>query len=71
MAAKALGKLASFGGSLTSEFVEFEVKRSLEWLQGLVLTDFFYLGERIESKRYASTLILRELAMSGNTALKL
>lgn len=28
------GRLALSGGTLTSEFVEFEVKRALEWLQG-------------------------------------
>ncbi len=35
LAAKALGRLALPGGTLTSEFVEFETKRALEWLQGL------------------------------------
>lgn len=34
LASKALGKLASSGGTLTTDFVEFEVKRALEWLQG-------------------------------------
>jgi hypothetical protein len=29
------GRLALPGGTLTSEFVEFEVKRALEWLQGV------------------------------------
>lgn len=33
-AAKALGHLARAGGTLTADFVEFEVKRALEWLQG-------------------------------------
>ena len=28
------GHLARAGGTLTSDFVEFEVKRALEWLQG-------------------------------------
>ena len=34
LASKALGRLALSGGTLTPEFVEFEVKRALEWLQG-------------------------------------
>lgn len=33
-ASKALGRLALPGGALTSEFVEFEVKKAFEWLQG-------------------------------------
>ena len=36
LASKALGRLALPGSSLTSEFVEFEVKRALEWLQGKI-----------------------------------
>ena len=34
LAAKALGHLATSTSTLTAEFVEFEVKRALEWLQG-------------------------------------
>jgi FKBP12-rapamycin complex-associated protein len=34
LAAKALGKLATSNSTLTAEFVDFEVKRALEWLQG-------------------------------------
>eukprot|EP01135_Chromosphaera_perkinsii_P003113 Nk52_evm2s236 gene=Nk52_evmTU2s236 len=56
-AAKALGHLALAGGTLTADFVEFEVKRSLEWLQ----------GERNESRRHASVLVLRELAANAPT----
>lgn len=33
-ASKALGRLAVSGGTLTADFVEFEVKRSLDWLHG-------------------------------------
>ena len=33
-ASKALGHLARAGGTLTTDFVDFEVKRALEWLQG-------------------------------------
>lgn len=35
LAAKTLGRLALYGGTLTVEFVEFEAKRALEWLQGM------------------------------------
>ncbi|KAI9341262.1 armadillo-type protein [Zopfochytrium polystomum] len=57
LAAKTLGRLAQSGGTLTSEFVEFEVKRALEWLQ----------GDRNESRRYAAVLVLHELALSAPT----
>ena len=59
LAAKALGKLAvpNTGGTLTGEFVEYEVNRSLEWLQ----------GERIEQRRHAAVLILSELAANSPT----
>ncbi|KAJ3290058.1 phosphatidylinositol kinase- protein kinase tor1 [Borealophlyctis nickersoniae] len=57
LAAKALGRLALSGGTLTAEFVEFEVKRALEWLQ----------GDRHEARRYAAVLVLRELAVSAPT----
>ncbi|CAB40167.2 TORC1 serine/threonine protein kinase Tor2 [Schizosaccharomyces pombe] len=57
LAAKALGRLAVPGGALTSEFVNFEVKRALEWLQ----------GERNENRRYAAVLILKELAKNTST----
>ncbi|KAI8836345.1 armadillo-type protein [Chytridium lagenaria] len=59
LAAKALGRLALPGGTLTAEFVEFEVKRALEWLQ----------GDRNESRRYAAVLVLRELSISAPTLL--
>ncbi|KAJ3291491.1 phosphatidylinositol kinase- protein kinase tor1 [Rhizoclosmatium sp. JEL0117] len=58
LAAKALGRLAQPGGTLTAEFVEFEVKRALEWLQE---------GERNESRRYAAVLVLKELSLSSPT----
>ena len=34
MAAAAVGKLALASGTLTAEYVEFEVKRTFEWLSG-------------------------------------
>ncbi|TPX76526.1 hypothetical protein CcCBS67573_g02191 [Chytriomyces confervae] len=57
LASKALGRLAQPGGTLAAEFVEFEVKRALEWLQ----------GDRNESRRYAAVLVLKELSLSSPT----
>ena len=54
LAAKALGRLATPGGTLTSEFVEFEVKRALEWLQGFFNSFFFScLSQVIEMNNVA------------------
>jgi FKBP12-rapamycin complex-associated protein len=57
VAAKALGRLAKPGGTLTAELVEAEVKGALEWLQ----------LERQETRRFAAVLILRELAKHSPT----
>lgn len=57
MAAKALGHLARAGGTLTADFVEFEVRRALEWLQ----------GDRNEVRRHAAVLVLRQLAQNAPT----
>lgn len=57
VAAKALGRLTKPGGTLTAELVEAEVKTALEWLQ----------LDRSESRRFASVLILRELARNSPT----
>lgn len=57
LGAKALGRLAIPGGTLTQAFVEYEVKQALEWLQ----------GDRNENRRYASVYILRELSMNAPT----
>ncbi|KAF9435486.1 phosphatidylinositol kinase- protein kinase tor1 [Entomortierella beljakovae] len=51
VAARALGKLAQQGGTYTTEFVEFELKRAIEWLT----------GDRQEARRHASVLVLAEL----------
>ncbi|KAJ1558802.1 phosphatidylinositol kinase- protein kinase tor1, partial [Nowakowskiella sp. JEL0078] len=50
-------RLALPGGTLTSEFVDFEVKRGLEWLQ----------GERNEARRYSAVLVLKELSTTAPT----
>ncbi|KAF9586443.1 phosphatidylinositol kinase- protein kinase tor1 [Lunasporangiospora selenospora] len=52
VAARALGKLAQQGGTFTTEFVEFELKRAIEWLTA---------GDRQEARRHASVLVLAEL----------
>ncbi|KAJ3130914.1 phosphatidylinositol kinase- protein kinase tor1 [Physocladia obscura] len=71
LASKALGRLAQPGGALIAEFVEFEVKRALEWLQGWFIFVCFVLdlfkGERNESRRYSAILVLKELALSSPT----
>jgi FKBP12-rapamycin complex-associated protein len=56
-AAKALGRLAKPGGTLTAEVVDAEVKVALEWLQ----------MERQENRRFAAVLILRELGKNSPT----
>ncbi|KAI5778883.1 armadillo-type protein [Geopyxis carbonaria] len=57
LAAKTLGQLAAPGGTLTSDLVESEMKQALEWLQ----------IDRQENRRFASVLLLRELARSSPT----
>ncbi|EGG15157.1 protein kinase [Cavenderia fasciculata] len=57
MASRALGRLARSSGTLTAECVEFEVTRALEWLS----------GERVENRRQASVLVLKELAQNAPT----
>ena len=56
-AAVALGKLCRPGGALTSELVESEVNNAIEWLQ----------NDRIEERRYAAILVLRELSRAVPT----
>jgi FKBP12-rapamycin complex-associated protein len=55
--AKTMGRLALASGSKASEYVEFEVKRAFEWLS----------GDRIEGKRQAAVLVLKELALTMPT----
>ncbi|KZF22892.1 phosphatidylinositol 3-kinase tor2 [Xylona heveae TC161] len=59
VAARALGRLATPGGTLTAELVESEVKAALEWLQ----------SDRQENRRFAAVLSLRELAKNSPTLL--
>ncbi|XP_064598762.1 serine/threonine-protein kinase mTOR-like [Liolophura sinensis] len=57
MAAQAVGLLALTSGTYVAEYVEFEVKRALEWLT----------GDRHEGRRHAAVLVLKELAVSTPT----
>lgn len=56
-AAVALGRLCRPGGALVSDLVEAEVKTALEWLQ----------IDRTTERRFAATLILRELGKNAQT----
>jgi hypothetical protein len=50
MASKAIGRLAMAGDTFTAEYVEFEVKRALEWLG----------ADRNEGRRHAAVSACRE-----------
>ncbi|XP_076451616.1 serine/threonine-protein kinase mTOR-like isoform X2 [Babylonia areolata] len=58
MTAKAMGVLALSSGTFAAEYVEFEVRRALEWLSNV---------ERNEGRRHAAVLILKELAVNTPT----
>ena len=60
-AARALGHLAVPGGAYTADLVDSEVKAALEWLQS------DKPGQ--ESRRFATVLIIRELAINSPTLL--
>lgn len=60
-ATKTLGKLATPGGTLTGDFVDFEAKKAIEWLQ----SD----NRQHENRRHAAILIISALA--GNAPLLL
>ncbi|GLT98087.1 hypothetical protein SLE2022_156090 [Rubroshorea leprosula] len=57
LASKVLGHLARAGGAMTADEVEFQVKTALEWLR----------GDRIEYRRFAAVLILKEMAENAST----
>ncbi|KAM3362365.1 hypothetical protein P3S68_017219 [Capsicum galapagoense] len=57
LASKVLGHLARSGGAMTADEVERQVKVALEWLR----------GERIEYRRLAAVLILKEMAENVST----
>ncbi|XP_023553781.1 serine/threonine-protein kinase TOR [Cucurbita pepo subsp. pepo] len=57
LASRVLGHLARAGGAMTADEVERQVKIALDWLR----------GERIEYRRFAAVLILKEMAESAST----
>ena len=60
-AIRTLGKLATLGGNLTGDFVDFEAKRAIEWLQ----SD----SKQHENRRHAAILIITSLADNASTLL--
>ncbi|KAK9941754.1 hypothetical protein M0R45_007448 [Rubus argutus] len=57
LASRVLGHLARAGGAMTADEVECQIKIALEWLR----------GERIEYRRFAAVLILKEMAENAST----
>jgi len=69
-------RLAAQGGSQMAEHVDIQVKSCIEWLQGELrcwrdrsnranVRILDCAGERIESRRYAAVLVLRELTRAA------
>ncbi|XP_061354471.1 serine/threonine-protein kinase TOR isoform X2 [Gastrolobium bilobum] len=56
-ASRVLGHLARAGGAMTADEVERQVKIALDWLQ----------GTRVEYRRFAAVLILKEMAENAST----
>ncbi|XP_030508478.2 serine/threonine-protein kinase TOR isoform X2 [Cannabis sativa] len=57
LASRVLGHLARAGGAMTADEVEYQVKTALEWLR----------GDRVEYRRFAAVLILKEMAENAST----
>ncbi|KAM7479086.1 hypothetical protein LguiA_027299 [Lonicera macranthoides] len=57
LASKVLGHLARAGGAMTADEVERQVKTALDWLR----------NERVEYRRFAAVLILKEMAENAST----
>ncbi|KAK9097076.1 hypothetical protein Sjap_022573 [Stephania japonica] len=57
IASQVLGHLARAGGAMTADEVEHQVKTALDWLR----------GERVEYRRFAAVLILKEMAENAST----
>ncbi|XP_052626570.1 serine/threonine-protein kinase TOR isoform X1 [Lactuca sativa] len=57
LASKVLGHLARAGGAMTADEVECQVKNALKWLG----------GDRVEYRRFAAVLILKEMAENAST----
>ncbi|KAF8410286.1 hypothetical protein HHK36_002811 [Tetracentron sinense] len=57
LASRVLGHLARAGGAMTADEVERQVKNALTWLR----------GDRVEYRRFAAVLILKEMAENAST----
>ncbi|KAG2328397.1 hypothetical protein Bca52824_011125 [Brassica carinata] len=57
LASRVLGHLARAGGVMTSDEVEFQMKTAFDWLH----------GDRVEYRRFAAVLILKEMAENAST----
>ncbi|KAK1282825.1 Serine/threonine-protein kinase TOR [Acorus calamus] len=57
LASRVLGHLARAGGAMTADEVERQMKNALDWLR----------GERVEYRRFAAVLILKEMAENAST----
>ncbi|XP_019183667.1 PREDICTED: serine/threonine-protein kinase TOR isoform X1 [Ipomoea nil] len=57
LASQVLGHLARAGGAMTADEVECQVKNALQWLS----------GDRVEYRRFAAVLILKEMAENAST----
>ncbi|KAK7366496.1 hypothetical protein VNO80_08487 [Phaseolus coccineus] len=57
LASRVLGHLARAGGAMTADEVERQVKVALDWLR----------GNRVEYRRFAAVLILKEMAENAST----
>ncbi|XP_072960137.1 serine/threonine-protein kinase TOR [Typha angustifolia] len=57
LASTVLGHLARAGGAMTADEVERQIKNALEWLH----------AERVEYRRFAAVLILKEMAENAST----
>ncbi|XP_062176298.1 serine/threonine-protein kinase TOR isoform X2 [Alnus glutinosa] len=57
LASRVLGHLARAGGAMTADEVERQVKIALDWLR----------GDRVEYRRFAAVLILKEMAENAST----
>lgn len=57
LASRVLGHLARSGGAMTADEVEHQIRNALDWLR----------GERVEYRRLAAVLILKEMAENAST----
>lgn len=63
LAASTLGKLLQPNGTLTSDFIEYEIKTSIEWLS--TLPERTSLNSKQENKKHAAILIISTIAKNS------